>query len=159
MIEVQANGRTYQEMHVDGGASAQVFVYPPSLQLNAVAKSTGVARERRLYVIRNARLDPQWAEIKRRTLTIAERAISSLIQTQGVGDIYRIYVAAQRDKIDFNLASIPETFTTELQQPFDTEYMNALFALGYKLGKNGYHWAKFPPGYRDLGAGPTLGTG
>ena len=159
MIDVQANGRSYQEMHVDGGASAQVFVYPPSLQVNSAARSVGVVRERRLYVIRNARLDPQWAETKRRTLTIVGRAISSLIQTQGVGDIYRIYVAAQRDQIDFNLASIPETFTTELPQPFDTQYMNALFMLGYELGKNGYHWAKVPPGYRDLGAGPTLSAG
>jgi predicted patatin/cPLA2 family phospholipase len=95
MIDVQAEGRNYQEMHVDGGASAQVFVYPPSLQLNAAASDVGIVRERRLYVIRNARLDPQWAEIKRSTLSIVGRAISSLIQTQGVGDLYRIYVATK----------------------------------------------------------------
>lgn len=158
MIDVQADGRNYQEMHVDGGASAQVFVYPQSFQLNATSRGGGVVRERRLYLIRNARLDPQWAEIKRNTLSIIGRAISSLIQTQGVGDLYRIYAAAMRDEIDFNLASIPETFTAQLQQPFDTKYMNALFELGYNLGKNGYPWAKFPPGYQELGVGPTLDT-
>ncbi len=89
---------------------------------------------------------------------IANRAISTLIQTQGIGDLYRIYVAADRDKIDFNLASIPETFKTELKQPFDTAYMRALFKLGYDLGAKGYHWAKLPPGYRELGAGPTLNS-
>ena len=62
MIDTQADGRTYQEMHVDGGASAQVFVYPPSLQLNALSRNADIVRERRLYVIRNARLDPRWAE-------------------------------------------------------------------------------------------------
>jgi hypothetical protein len=158
MIDVEADGRKYQEMHVDGGASAQVFVYPPSLQLNAAARNAGIVRERRLYVIRNARLDPNWVETKRRTFTIASRAIASLIQTQGVGDLYRIYVAADRDHIDYNLASIPETFTTELKEPFDPTYMNALFNLGYDLGAKGYAWAKFPPGYRELGAGPTLGA-
>lgn len=158
MIDIQINGRNYQEMHVDGGASAQVFIYPPSIQLNAAANNMGIVRERRLYVIRNARLDPQWAEIKRSTFSIVGRAISSLIQTQGIGDLYRIYVAAQRDQIDFNLASIPPTFTMNLQQPFDTKYMNTLFELGYELGKNGYSWAKFPPGYRDLGAGQILST-
>lgn len=158
MIDIQINGRNYQEMHVDGGASAQVFIYPPSIQLNAAASDMGIVRERRLYVIRNARLDPQWAEIKRSTFSIVGRAISSLIQTQGIGDLYRIYVAAQRDQIDFNLASIPPTFTMNLQQPFDTKYMNTLFELGYELGKNGYSWAKFPPGYRDLGAGQILST-
>ena len=29
MIDVEADGKSYEEMHVDGGASAQVFVYPP----------------------------------------------------------------------------------------------------------------------------------
>ena len=41
---------------------------------------------------------------KRQTLTIAGCAVSSLIQNQGVGDLYRIYAAAQRDGVDFNLA-------------------------------------------------------
>src|SRR5262245_61447954 len=94
MIKVNANGKVYEEMHVDGGASTQVFVYPPSLEIG----STGIKRDRHLYVIRNARLDPDWAQVERRTLSIAGRAISSLIQTQGVGDLYRIYLTARRDR-------------------------------------------------------------
>ena len=156
MIDVEADGRRYQEMHVDGGASAQVFVYPPSVQFDLLARGRGIVRERRLYVIRNARLDPQWEQIQRRTLTIISRAISSLIQTQGVGDLYRIYIAAKRDNIDFNLAYIPETFTMELPRPFDQTYMRTLFNLGDEMAKNGYPWAKFPPGYQELGAGPTI---
>jgi patatin-like phospholipase/acyl hydrolase len=31
LIDVSVNGRPYQEMHVDGGAVAQLFLYPPSL--------------------------------------------------------------------------------------------------------------------------------
>ncbi len=156
MIDVEVNGRPYQEMHVDGGASAQVFVYPPSLQLNVQAQKHGLIRSRHLYVIRNARLDPHWEEIKRKTLSIAGRAIGSLIHTQGVGDIYRIYIAATRDEIDFNLANIPSSFDMKLETPFDPAYMQALFGVGYELGKKGYSWQKFPPGYQDLGAGDTL---
>ncbi len=89
-------------------------------------------------------------------MSFAGRAISSLIQTQGVGDLYRIYVAASRDDIDFNLAYIPDTFTMELEHPFDQAYMQALFMVGYVMGRKGYPWAKFPPGYRELGVGPTL---
>jgi hypothetical protein len=33
MIDVEVDGKPYQEMHVDGGASAHVFVYPPSLHV------------------------------------------------------------------------------------------------------------------------------
>jgi hypothetical protein len=104
MIQVEADGKTYEEMHVDGGATSQVFVYPPGLDIAELSREHKVKRDRHLYVIRNARLDPEWANVDRRTLSISGRAISSLIQTQGVGDLYRIYVAAQRDDIDFNLA-------------------------------------------------------
>jgi len=146
MIDVEADGKRYQEMHVDGGAMAQVFVYPPSLKLGEKAKQQGIVRERHLYVIRNARLDPDWAEVGRQTFSIAGRAISSLIQTQGVGDLYKIYTTAQRDGIDYNLAYIPKTFYAPHKEDFDSEYMRKLFQTGYDLAVKGYRWDKVPPG-------------
>ncbi|MDD2769330.1 MAG: patatin-like phospholipase family protein [Methylococcus sp.] len=146
MIDVEANGKRYQEMHVDGGAMAQVFVYPPSLQVSEMAKKEGIARERHLYIIRNARLDPDWAEVQRQTLSIAGRAITSLIQTQGVGDLYKIYTTAQRDGLDYNLAYVPKTFYAPHREDFDTEYMRKLFQTGYDLAVKGYRWEKVPPG-------------
>jgi predicted acylesterase/phospholipase RssA len=147
MIDVTVEGVHYQEMHVDGGAMAQVFAYPPSLNLGAEAAAMGSDRERHLYIIRNARLDPEWASVKRRTLTIAGRAISTLMQTQGIGDLYRIYVTTQRDHVDYNLAFVPATFNTPHTGQFDTTYMRALYQVGYDLGAAGYDWRKTPPGY------------
>lgn len=146
MIDVEAGGRRYQEMHVDGGAMAQVFVYPPALRLGELARKNGTDRERHLYLIRNARLDSEWAEVQRQTLSIAGRAISSLIQTQGVGDLYKIYATAQRDGMDYNLAYIPKTFRAPRKEEFDTEYMRKLFQTGHDLAVKGYPWAKVPPG-------------
>ncbi len=143
MIDVEAGGKRYQEMNVDGGASAQVFVYPPGLRIDQL----GSTRKRILYVIRNARLDPQWADVNRQTLSIAGRATASLIQTQGIGDLYRIFIVAERDDVDFNLASMPATFNVTLRYAFDPQYMNALFKVGYDLGRAGYDWAKVPPGF------------
>lgn len=147
MINVEVDGKSYQEMHVDGGATSQVFVYPPGLDIAAFDRANAITRQRRLYVIRNARLDPDWAQVDRQTLSISARALASLIQTQGIGDLYRIYLAAQRDRIDFNLAFIPSSFNVPLPRPFDTHYMEELFKLGYTLGVKGYPWAKVPPGY------------
>jgi predicted acylesterase/phospholipase RssA len=147
LIDVQVEGQSYQEMHVDGGAVSQVFVYPPSLNLKTQSQKLGISRQRKVYIIRNARLDPAWAETERRTLNIAGRAISSLIQSQGVGDLYIIYLIAQRDEVDYNLAYIPESFKAIHKEDFDTEYMRQLFDLGYDLGKKGYPWSKTPPGY------------
>ncbi len=146
MFDVEADGKRYQEMHVDGGAMAQVFLYPPSLRVADISKQYNIVRERRLYIIRNARLDPDWAEVERRTLSIASRAITSLIQTQGIGDLYKIYAEAKRDGFDYNLAYVPKTFNAPHKADFDTDYMRALFQTGYDLAVKGYHWDKTPPG-------------
>jgi len=146
MIDVELNGQPYQEMHVDGGASAQVFVYPPSLDIKAMERKSGNQRERRVYVIRNSRLDPEWAQVERSTMTIAGRAISSLIHTQGIGDLYRIYLTTQRDGVDFNLAYIPASFNAPHKEEFDTEFMRQLYAVGYDMAAKGYPWQKTPPG-------------
>jgi predicted acylesterase/phospholipase RssA len=147
MIDVDANGERYQEMHVDGGAVTQVFLYPPTLRIADEAAAMGVHRHRSLFVIRNSRLDPDWTVVKRSTLPIASRAVSSLMATQGIGDIYRIYLLADRDDIDFNLAYIPGSFVFPKQGQFDQAYMQALFNRGRDMALAGYPWQKYPPGY------------
>jgi len=147
MIDVEEGGQRYQEMHVDGGTMAQVFLYPPSLSLKEMERKEHVsARERRLYIVRNSRLDADWASVDRRTLTIVGRAISSLIQTQGIGDLYRIYLTAQKDGIDYNLAYIPSSFNVPKKEDFDTAYMRQLFDVAYDMAAKGYPWQKAPPG-------------
>lgn len=149
MLDVEADGKQYQEMHVDGGTMAQVFLYPPSISLKELERQEKVGeRERRLYIIRNSRLDPDWAQVDRRTLTILGQAITSLIQTQGIGDLYRIYLTAQQDGVDYNLAYIPASFNVPKKEDFDTAYMRQLFDVGYNMAAKGYPWQKAPPGLR-----------
>jgi len=145
MFDVEVGDQRFQEMHVDGGAMAQAFLYPPSLHVDD--KQMKVHRKRKAYIIRNARLDPNWASVERRTLDIAGRAINSLIHTQGIGDLYKLYLITKRDGIDFNLAFISPDFKVEHKEPFDTNYMRKLFDHGYKLARKGYPWQKYPPGF------------
>ena len=46
---VTVDGVRYQEMHVDGGALAQVFAYPPTLKIAEEAAATAGQRSRTLY--------------------------------------------------------------------------------------------------------------
>ena len=142
MIDVSIDGTPYQEMHVDGGTVTQVFLYPPSVSAASVAP-----RKRVLYIIRNARMDADWASTERRTMTIAMRAIESLTRTQGIGDLYRIYATTQRDGIDFNLTYIPATFNTPHREQFGTAYMKSLYDVGAAAAKTGFQWQKYPPGF------------
>jgi hypothetical protein len=159
MIDVEVDGKPYQEMHVDGGAMAQVFLYPPSLDLARRSAEAGVQRERRVYIIRNARLDPEWADVERRTFSIVGRAISSLIHSQGIGDLYRIYLTTERDSVDYNLAFIGADFAFEHDEEFDPEFMGALYRYGYDLSRRGYPWRKTPPGIGGGVAAPTAEAG
>ena len=146
MIDVEVDGTPYQEMHVDGGTLAQVFIYPPSTDVKKLAREVGIERDRVMYIIRNSRLDAEWASVDRRVMSIAGRAIASLIHTQGVGDLYRIYLTAQKDDVDYNLAFIPPTFNEPHRELFDTDYMRALYQTAYDMAVKGYPWAKYPPG-------------
>jgi hypothetical protein len=147
MIDVTVDGTHYQEMHVDGGATAQVFIYPPRFHLQEMAAANGYNRKRTLYIIRNARVDSEWANVERRTLTIASKAISSLIHNQGNGDLIRMYLTSERDHLDYNLAYIPADFTIVSKSQFDPVYMTQLFDRGHDLARSGYPWEKHPPGY------------
>jgi hypothetical protein len=145
MIKVEANGQTYDEMHVDGSTATQVFVYWSGIRINELAAEGGGVRQRRLYIIRNARLDPEWAQVDRRTLSIAFRSIDMLLQYAGLGDLFRIYEVSQRDGTDFNLAYIPSTFNTPHKKDFEPSYMRSLYDFGYAEAAAGYRWAKQPP--------------
>ena len=147
MIEVTVDGRTYQEMHVDGGAFAQTFLYPASL--TAQRRQRLAARQRVIaveaYVIRNGRLDPEWTATERQTLGITGRAIATMISASGINDVLRIYHTTLRDNVEFNLAYIGRDFDRKLPEPFDQAYMRALFDYGYQKAIRGYDWAKKPP--------------
>ncbi len=149
MFDFEVAGKSFQEMHVDGGAVTQVFLYPSALSERAKELNLKLQKVRNAYIIRNARLDPEWRETQRGTLSIVQRAISSLIQTQGVGDLYRIYHTTQLDGVSFNLAFIGSDFKFPHKTEFDTDYMKALFDYGYKQGLAGKEWQHYPPGYKQ----------
>ena len=157
-IKVKAAGQEYDEMHVDGGVKAEVMLYGDAISFFTASKKLGSLmpdRPRKLYIIRNAQVSPEYESIKPHIWAIGPRAISSLTKYQGVGDLYRIYVLAQRDGIDYNLAFIPVDFHPKRTSEFDTKYMNQEFELAYNLARSGYKWHKYPPGFEPAKSPPT----
>jgi predicted acylesterase/phospholipase RssA len=147
MMDVTLDGTRYQEMHVDGGAFAQAFLYPPALTRD---RRERIRRRQPVvpitaYVIRNGRLGPSWAAVNRRTMGIAGRAISTMIAASGINDVMRIYSTTQQDQVPFRLAFIGPEFEGELTAPFEQTYMRALFEHGYQRARAGYPWSASPP--------------
>jgi predicted patatin/cPLA2 family phospholipase len=146
-IEVEVNGRRYDEIHVDGGTSSQVFLYPASLDMRWLERQIGLKGKTRIYVIRNSRIEPDWETVKPKIVPILHNTITTLIRTQGIGDLYRIYLGTQRDGMDYNLSFIPSDFEEKPKESFDPDYMSKLFDFGYRMAMDGYPWTKAPPGF------------
>ena len=144
LIDVEADGHRYQEMHVDGGAIAQMFLYPPAL-VQAEILRTKHPRPVRAWLIRNSRLDPDWTSVERQTMSIAQDAIATMIQTSGMNDVNKIYLTTLRDHVDYNLAYIGSDFTLKAKEDFDPVFMRTLYNYALDKARSGYPWVKRPP--------------
>lgn len=150
-IKVRVAGKDYDELHVDGGVTRQVFIAPSILRLVSGHPGRKVADRSRLFVIRNGRIDPRWESVSENVLSVTQRSLSTLIKNQSIGDLYRIYSIAKLNGIEFNLASIPADFDLQTDEPFDQKYMAALFDRGYDMGSHGYPWIKSLPDLQTAG--------
>jgi hypothetical protein len=146
-IGVEVGSTQYKEMHVDGGAAAQLFLYPTQIDYGQILKKLDAKGSPNVFIIRNSRLEPDWETVKARVLSIAMRTLSSLIRTQGIGDMFRVYLAAQRDGLNFHLIHIPDDFDLQPKERFDPVYMRELFQLGHSLGRSKNPWKRTPPGF------------
>ncbi len=145
-ITVEADGQVYDELHVDGGTSRQTFLFAVPVDTREVADYVGIKVPITVYVIRNAKLEPRWSAVEPKLAPVLMASVSTLIQTQGLGDLYRLYLATVRDGTNFRLASVPPDFHVEPEEMFDPNYMRALFDVAHQAAKDGYPWATYPPG-------------
>jgi len=135
------DGKLYDEMHVDGGTSSQMFLYPSRIDWHRMLEVLDVRGPVTAYLIRNSIVEPRYKAVDPKLGPIIGKTIGSLIRTQGIGDVYRIYTLAQRDGVNVELTWIPDDAVTEKPaEAFDTAYMRALFEYGYQRATTGSPW-------------------
>jgi hypothetical protein len=146
-MELESGSGTIQELHVDGGTTVGQFLYAPTLHLRELPRPQGASNRILAYVIRNGRLHPKPKPVKPDALEIAERAVLTLTAAQGLGDLYREFELARRDRVEIRYTSIGDDFTEEPEGLFERRYMNTLFEYGFKTGLSGSEWSSTPPGF------------
>jgi len=154
LIKSEVDGVIYDEMHVDGGVSVQVFFYAGTV--NARAALAAAAEETNLedlpenpgdlYIIRNGQLSSHVQQIPRELSKITSRTVDSMIKISAVGDLYRIYSFAQRDGINFFYTAVPADYAPKSTEAFDKADMNRLFNIGLERGASGEAWKTKQPG-------------
>jgi hypothetical protein len=156
-INVNVGGKTYEEVHVDGGTTRQVFASPLNIPLSAYNRFYPSPPKRRVYVINNGYLTPEYRPVSEKTLQIAGRSINTLLFQQGKNDIYRIYRLVQDDGGEFHLTAIPDGFQARQREIFDPKFQAALYEAGYAIGLSREPWMRMPadlipgrPPYREV---------
>jgi hypothetical protein len=145
MIDVKVDGKRFQEMHADGGATTQLFTAPESLLASADIDPPIKQGRVDLYIILNGTLDPEFESVKSATLAIAGRAYSTLVKTHARSTVNATYALTQRAGIKFNLTYLDEVVAYKITDPFNTDYMRRLFAIGHQKAVSGNAWRKRPP--------------
>jgi len=144
LIEVEANGKRFQEMHVDGGLGGQFFVAPPAL-MAPVSEYKLPASE--LYIVINTSLQRFFKVVDRFAPDILTQAIGMAVPVDTRLMIDRAYVVAKRSGAGFNVASIPDSFNAPSKGAFDPKYMAALFEVGFEQGRGASAFSSEPPPY------------
>ena len=98
-FDVEANHQRYDEMHVDGGVSKQVFLLYDVLQGFEKAikqKDIDISKVKyKIFIIRNGYVDPVWKQVPDNIFAIAERTFDTSTNAQGIGDLYQLYTFAK----------------------------------------------------------------
>jgi hypothetical protein len=151
LIDAEANGHRFQEMHVDGGVTAPVLTLPEAFLLRNGAFARGLRMN--IYVLINDKVERDFQLVPNSTIGIAARASASVMKTQIRSVLYETYDFARRNNFGFNLTYIAKDLPSPGSSGFDTGYMRSLYQYGFDKAKTGDFWAKAPPSDDSLQTG------
>ena len=140
LVDVTIDKKRYQEVHVDGGVTRQIFVYPHDLDIRKLQRMLHINPKKNMWLIRNSKIDPEYAPVSLSWSDIAERSFYTLMKYQGRGDLMNIISLAKRDGFQVHVTNVPKSFDHPLEDFFDKKYMKALFQVGYEKGRSKNAW-------------------
>jgi predicted patatin/cPLA2 family phospholipase len=142
---VGPDGRHYDEMHVDGGVTAELVFIPPETEVLKIEDMVfKTRRQRTLYVIQNGKLGPEYNAIDAKLLPIATRAVQTLVKYQVIDNLLTLAMTAKRNHSRFLFNAIPPSFTARPRRLFDRAHARELFEVGREVGRSGC-WYSSPP--------------
>jgi hypothetical protein len=140
-VELTPGGPRYDEMHVDGGVGARVFLNGGVFRGSLIRERGGLGPGREdIFVIHNGQLVPPPAPVRRSLPDIAARVIDASGRALTLGDLLRIESFAQTHQATFRWVTIPEDVELGGEEVFDPVAMQALYDLGYRIATSDRAW-------------------
>lgn len=148
LITVESEGRTFQEMHIDGGAILPLFVVPEPLILRN-ARRTDVAVE--VYALVNTTLQASDRATPMGAAPILIRSFELMLRSSYRGALRAVAAFCEINGFALRAAAVPEAFHDANMLRFDRRQMRALFEQGLALAERGGLWLRV-----DGGGAPAL---
>ena len=148
-IKMTIDGRTFEELHVDGGAARSLFFYPPSDwpgdEEDAKTGTTLLAGARvHVIVAGKAYEDPGATEPK--LAKVISRSVGTMLSSLTRAELARLYSHCQDRDMVFRLAAVPADYPLDFTaSEFDPVKMTALFDEGYRSTQQDRVWNVSPP--------------
>jgi predicted acylesterase/phospholipase RssA len=138
MIDVEKDGKTYQEMHVDGGASTPFFIAPETVlhMDNATANLRGA----NVYVIINGQAAAVPRTTSNNTIDIAARSFNAVLNQMTRSAIQQTGDFASRNSLGYRFTGIPSDIQFGGSLAFDKANMSATFDYGMRCASRGLVW-------------------
>jgi hypothetical protein len=143
LIEVEAQGRHFAEMHVDGGVTTNVLIVPDAVLASGTALFPPDSRPK-VYVVINGKLAPDFEVVRASTLPIVTRSFETSVRANTRSTLLASYQFARNRNWEFNLTAVDRDYPKPAGITFDTAYMQQLFEYGYQRGASGIPWLSRP---------------
>jgi hypothetical protein len=144
LIKARSGGQAFEEMHSDGGSASQILTFPEGWMADPKISAWPKSHKMNMYIIVNNSLIPEFSATRNNTFSVMARANSSLIKSQARNALMATYDYAQKNGIRFRVASINTQVPYRFTDPFNTDYMRAVYRLGYAEMANGRLWKERP---------------
>lgn len=143
-----AQGKTYYQMHVDGGARESIFIFVYLAELKQQLLDLDLDWDEdidpQIYILNNGKLfsDHTYQPVKADTFSIAMRSIESLSRKNTAASIYYIWSAGLVHGASISLTYIPQDYDLTMLDvlQFNPEEMDRLFQFGYGQSVSDAAW-------------------
>lgn len=138
MIDVVKDGKKYQEMHVDGGASTPFFIVPDAAMM--LGDPPPLLRGANLYVIINGQASSSPRTTLNNTVDVAARSFSAVMNHMARTALAQADTFATRGGMHFLFTTIPSDVKFAGSLAFDQDDMRETFDYGMRCATRSNAW-------------------
>lgn len=145
MIPVVENGKTFDEMYVDGSVTTPLFVAP--VIALTTPEGTGF-RGANVYVLIDGHMGKEPTETPINTLKILEDSFSAQLTYSTRQALNEVIALAHRGGMHLVFTSLPDTYDAGSFLDFQRKHLQRLFDYGESCAERGLLWTSPEQGVR-----------